>query len=211
MPDIRQTVIDTLSARGPLPVAALARAAHRSVVAMRYHLALLARQGWIVHYDVERDGGVGRPQVRYALSERAHESLPKGYDALAGRLIEEVTAAYGDREARSILRRAGRAAAESAPPLRAGAGIESRLNRAAGFLSERGYLAHWERSADGLKLSACSCPFRQVALQHREVCDMDVAMVGALLGAPARMTHCIARQDGQCQFLVSPKPAGRRK
>ena len=211
MSKIRQTVIETLSQQGPLSVEEIARAAHVSTIAMRYHLTLLARQGMIVQRDAAHRGGVGRPQMLYALAEDAREHLPKKYPALAAQLLDEVTETLGDKEARAMLRRAGRRAAMTAPPLRRGAGTQARIHRATKFLSERGYMARWEKSNGEFLLNVCNCPYRQVAQEHRQVCDMDVALIGTLLDAPLKMTYCIARDDGQCQFVVSKKLLNDKK
>ena len=211
MSKTRQTILETLSQSGPLPVAALARAARLSPIALRYHLTLLAREGLIVRHDVKHRGSVGRPQGRYALAEPAHERLPKQYNALAAQLLDQVAETLGAQQARAMLRRAGRRAAAAAPAPRPGASSESRMKRATQFLSQRGYMARWEKSNGDLRLSVCNCPFRQVALEHREICEIDIAMIGALLDAPARMTHCIANQDGQCQFVVSKKWASNKR
>ncbi|HEX7594320.1 MAG TPA: transcriptional regulator, partial [Anaerolineae bacterium] len=69
MSNIRQTVIETLSQSGPLPVAALATAAQLSPIAIRYHLGLLVRDGLIVQRRAAARGKVGRPQVTYALAD----------------------------------------------------------------------------------------------------------------------------------------------
>jgi predicted ArsR family transcriptional regulator len=203
--NVRQIVLETLSQRGPLPVDAIARAAHLSKMAMRYHLALLAREGLIVPRDTEPRGVVGRPQVVYALADGAHEHLPKQYNTLAGQLLDEIAGALGTKEVHAMLRRAGRRAASPAPALRQGTCVESRLNRAVKFLSERGYMARWKKTGAGFALNMCNCPYRQVAQTHREVCEMDIAMVGALLDAPTKMTRCIANDDGQCQFVIAKK------
>lgn len=210
MSNIRQTVIETLSQRGPLTVEALARSAHLSTMAMRYHLTLLTRAGLIVRHDIKHRARAGRPQVRYALAESAHERLPKKYPMLAVQLLDEISESLGAKQARAMLRRAGRRAAAAAPPLHTGAGSQARAQRAAKFLSERGYMPRWEKSNDDWLLNVCNCPYRQVAQEHREVCDMDIAMIGALLDAPLKMTCCIARQDRQCQFVV-PKKLSNKK
>lgn len=210
MPNIRQTVIETLSQSGPLPVAAIATAARLSPIAIRYHLGLLARDGLIVQQAAEPHGKVGRPQVTYALADRAQERLPKKYHALAVELLDEVSASLGAKQARALLRRAGRHAAATAPSPRPGAGIQARLNRATKFLTARGYMARWEKSNDQFLLNVCNCPFHQVAPEHREVCDMDIALIGVLLDAPPKMTRCIANRDGQCQFVVQPKSLNRK-
>ncbi len=204
---IRQTILETLSRRGPLPLDEIARAARHSATATRYHLGLLVAEGLVAANAVAHRASVGRPQSLYTAADRAHTHLPKQYDALAAQLLAEITHACGEKETRALLRRAGRRLAESAAPLRRGARIEARLNRAVDFLCARGYLAHWEKSAEPAALCVCNCPYRQVSFAYRQVCEMDLALIGKLLESPFKMTQCIADRDAQCVFVAKPSSA----
>jgi predicted ArsR family transcriptional regulator len=115
MSNPRRVILETLSQRGPLPLAEIARAARRSPLATRYHLRLLVDAGWIVANTVAHRASVGRPQVLYTLAEPAHAQLPKQYDSLAAQLLGEMIRACGEKETRALLRRAGRQLAETAP------------------------------------------------------------------------------------------------
>lgn len=205
MVNIRQTVLETLSRAGPLRVQAIARQAHLSPTAMRYHLVLLEKDGLIASREVNSEGKVGRPQLEYALAEAASERLPKKYAELASHLIDALAQAVGPKATRATLRAIGRRAAAGAGLPRGSA--ERRFKRTTQFLNEHGYMARWCKSSDRWSLNICNCPFRQVALKHREVCDMDTAMIGALVGTPLRMTHCIAHDDGQCELVTLRKGA----
>ncbi len=210
MSQIRQTILETLSQRGALPLDELARVARRSPMATRYHLGLLVDDGLVAANDVAHRAVVGRPQTLYALADRAHARLPKQYDTLAAQLLAEIMRASGEKETRALLRRAGRRLAETAPPLRRGARFDARLNRAIDFLSARGYLAHAEKSDSTTTLHICNCPYRQVTLMYRQVCDMDIALIGGLLESPLKMTQCLAARDAQCVFVVKPGSAQKR-
>lgn len=202
MSNVRQVILETLSQRGAVPLDELARAARHSTLAMRYHLGLLIGEGLVVAQDVARRGVVGRPQLLYALADSGHESLPKQYHQLAEQLVQEIVETQGPKEARAMLRRVGRRTAESAPPIRRGASLDARVQRAADFLSERGYFARVTKTDNALELRMCNCPYRSVAQAHREVCEMDVAMVGALVNAPMKMTQCLANCDCACNFII---------
>ncbi len=205
MSNIRQVILETLCRRGPLPVDDIARAAHHSVMALRYHLAQLVDEGLVVSEKVERTGAVGRPLMLYALSETACERLPKRYDLFAGRLLDEMANALGEQTSRAWLRRLGRREAKTGPLLRKGASLETRVRYAAIFLSERGYAATWEKTNGGLALSVCNCPYRHIAQTHPEICEMDRAMVGAILDTPFQLTARIADHAAQCRFAIDRK------
>jgi predicted ArsR family transcriptional regulator len=207
MSHIRRVVLETLSARGPLPVDAIAHVIRHSTMATRYHLALLLDEGLVVSKDVARRASAGRPQMLYALADCAHEHLPKQYNGLAARLLDEIGDSLGAKEKRALLRRAGRRLAAAAPALRRGARVHARLDRAVDFLVKHDYMARWEKTDGEFALCVCNCPYRQVALAHREVCDMDLALIGGLLDLPMQQTGCIAHQDSHCRFVVKPTRA----
>jgi DeoR family suf operon transcriptional repressor len=131
--------------------------------------------------------------------------LPKQYSWLALQLLDEMGDSLGEKEKRAMLRRVGKQMAALAPALRHGARIETRLTHTADFLGERGYLARWEKLDGEYALHICNCPYRQVALEHREVCDMDMALVGDLLKTPYKFATCLANQDSSCSFIVKRK------
>lgn len=199
----RQIILETLNQRGPLTLAELARAAQRSPLATRYHVDLLVAEGLLRVDGVARRDGVGRPQALYALAENAHAQLPKQYAWFAAQLLEEFTRARGEKETRALLRRLGRRLAESTLPRRA-TRLETRVARAVTFLRTRGYAAQWEKSNDGLVLRVRHCPYRQVAQTWRAACEMDLALIGELTHATLDLTHCIARQDAHCVFILKP-------
>ncbi len=204
MSTIRQAILEILSQRGPLSIDEIARLTHRSVMATRYHLGLLLDQGAVVIDAVAHHATVGRPQMLYALANGAHQQLPKQYDVLALNLLDEVMRVLGEKEERALLRRVGRRLANTAPPLRQTARLETRLVRATNFLNQRGYLTQWQKMNGAYMLSIGNCPYRQVALTHRHVCDMDLALVGELLNVPMKMSLCIAHHDRKCVFVIKP-------
>jgi predicted ArsR family transcriptional regulator len=207
---IRQTILETLSRRGPLPLDEIARATRHSTLATRYHLGLLVTRGLVAANAVAHRALIGRPQTLYALADRAHAHLPKQYDTLAEQLLGEIVRASGEKETRALLRRAGRRLAETAPPLRRGARGDARLNRAVEFLCARGYLAHVEKLGDTAMLHICNCPYHRIALAYRQVCDMDIALIGGLLESPPKMIQCLAARDAQCVFVVKPLSASKK-
>ncbi len=207
MARIRETILETLNARGALPIAEIADSAGLSKMAARYHLRLLEGEGLVAREAVEHRGTVGRPELLYALAEVGRERLPKQYDTLAGQLLDEVAESIGQAKTRSLLQRIGRQMAESAPETRSGrptrSGIQARLNRAARFLAKCGYVAQVTSNRQVFALSVLSCPYRRVALAHPEVCEIDVAMLNALLHLPSADIQHIHRAEGTCRFEIA--------
>ena len=164
---------------------------------------MLIDEGLVAADQVEHRASAGRPQALYALADQAHEQLPKQYHWLALHLLDEIGDSLGKKEKRALLRRVGKQIANTAT-VRKSARVETRMQHATDFLQEHGYLARWEKTDSESTLYVCNCPYRQVALEHREVCDMDVTLVGELLKMPIKMMTCLANQDSSCSFVVRP-------
>jgi DeoR family suf operon transcriptional repressor len=161
---------------------------------------LLERAGLVRVCGVESKHSVGRPKIRYSLSAQAHDRLPKQYGPLAALLLDEVARTLGSRQARELLRRAGRRVAAAAP-LDRDVGTALRLKHLK-FLSSRGYQASWERHGGQYELVVHDCPYREVAQAQPLVCELDRALIGALLGRPFAMTTCIAAREAECHFAI---------
>ncbi|MCX7839849.1 MAG: hypothetical protein N2559_10425 [Anaerolineae bacterium] len=198
----RSVILQTLGQRGPLTLDELARAIHRSPLATRYHLGMLKAEGLVTASAVPPRARVGRPQTLYTLTPRAHTYLPHQYDWLAQQLLDELARACGERELRAAFRRIGRRLADTAPLPYPTARLHTRVTRAVNFLCSRGYAARAEHSNEGWVLTVHHCPYQQVAHTTRAVCELDLALLDALIQVPFRMTRCIARQDTECVFVL---------
>ncbi len=199
---IRQSILGLVSRRGSVSVDAVAHAIGLSKMATRYHLRLLARDGLIVAAPAAHCGGVGRPETLYSLAEEAYDCLPCQYNQLAEHLLGVLVASLGEQPVRTLLRRAGRDQASEAPPLEAGATMDTRITRAVRFLNRRGYACKAVRQAGSIRLVISNCPYRRVAQSHPQICEMDTEMVRTLLDIPARLSDCILSSQGQCQFEI---------
>lgn len=201
----RSIILQTLGQRGPLTLDQLARAVRRSSLATRYHLGVLMAEGIVAPSQVAHRARVGRPQTLYALTPRAHAYLPQQYDWLAQQLLDELARACGERELRAALRRIGRRLAETASPPYPTARLHTRIMRAVNFLCARGYAARAEHANNGWMIAVHHCPYQHVARAERAVCELDLALLDALVQVPFKMTRCIVRQDAECVFVLQTR------
>ncbi len=201
MSRIRKSILDTLSRQGPLPVREIARAAHCSEMAARYHLAVLAKSNCIAAAKQRPRQTVGRPQLIYGLTENACEELPKHYSGLATELLGEITALVGRKKTRRLLRRIGERAAGH---VSAQGGAIVRIHRTIRWLNARGYMADWKKQDGQVRLRVHNCPFRQVVRSHSLVCEIDLAMLSALLDWDPRAMQCHSGDDAVCEFVLAP-------
>ncbi len=136
----------------------------------------------------------------YRLSDRLlGENFAGLSEALLKAWLDEVPAA-GRPEA---LRALGESLAEQAGGLEPGLAATKRLVQLAEKLNGLNYQAHWEAGARGPRVLLGHCPYAAIIDRHPELCSIDAAFLGKLLGGAveqlARLdttrsggaTHCI--------------------
>ena len=72
------------------------------------------------------------------------------------------------------------------------------------FLGQKGFTARWEVAGDKtIFIRMLTCPYRQIAREHNEVCHLDMQIIKEMLNVdPVRLT-CMANGDEYCTYRVS--------
>lgn len=199
-----QRVIDLLVRRGPLTIAQLVAELGVTTTAVRQQVNRLSADGWITR--TQRRRGPGRPADVFAISEEARRRFGTNLGELSRLLIEEIVDAEGPARGRVLLRRVGRRIAENRRSAVGEGPPSDRLRRLAELLSRDGMMVAAEQSGDDLKLTVFTCPFRGLATEHPEVCDMEREAFSALLGGPVQLRQCAQSGYARCEFGVSAEP-----
>jgi predicted ArsR family transcriptional regulator len=204
MQPTRQKIVELLKERGRATVEELADAVGLTQMAVRHHLNVLQAENLVAASSVRRKSHPGRPQQLYALTEAANELFPEEYYHLADYLLDEVKASLGKAGLDELLRRIASRMAAEAPPMRPGQRLEEHLDRAVQFLGQKGFTARWEVAGDKtIFIRMLTCPYRQVAREHNEVCHLDMQIIKEMLNVdPVRLT-CMANGDEYCTYRVS--------
>ena len=59
------------------------------------------------------------------------------------------------------------------------------------------------KSAEGkVRIKLLNCPFRSVALQHKEICTFDLGLVANILGVDVSREQCIHDGDSVCAYTA---------
>ena len=180
-----------------------------TTTAVREQVAHLLHEGLLLATRVR--GEIGRPYYVYSLTPKAQELFPKDYASLAQLLLEETLTLHGPEGLRSLLNRVscahGREAVEQRPGKRAfaeaaGSGSLARRDRHG---SVHGLLAKSKTAQAATFLKAHTCPYFEVARNHREICDMEQEMIADLLGPNVSISLADRIVDGACacDFHVS--------
>jgi predicted ArsR family transcriptional regulator len=172
-----------------------------TTTAVRQHLVALQGEGYVAWQAV--NDGVGRPRHVYKLTEKAREFFACNCDDLALTLLEEVFAVEGRERALMLLDRVGnRLARRYAPGVRSSV-LQERVSQLAETLERRGVLTDVTvLDDDAIMLKTYNCPFHELAQEHREICEMDEKMMGAILGSEVSLSACLFDGHAGCSFVV---------
>jgi predicted ArsR family transcriptional regulator len=191
-------LLDLLRKNGPQSVSQLATAMQVTATAVRQRLVRLLAQG-----DIERAAlraGRGRPQHRYALTEKGRRRAGANFADLAIALWQEIREIKDPEVRRGLLTRISRRMAMLYAGQIGGSTLDERMESLAELFRERRIPFEVDRSRELPLLHAMACPYPELAEQDRSVCSMEKAMFSELLGENVRLSNC--RLDGHscCTF-----------
>jgi predicted ArsR family transcriptional regulator len=155
---------------------------------VRHHLSVLQSQDLVAVTKLRHKQSAGRPCQVYTLTEEGSDLFPTNYHGLADYFLDEVKELVGKDQVRHIFGRIGEKMAAEALHTRS-LPLAERVTKVADFLTTKGYISHWEEGEDGYVLRQFNCPYRRVAHNHAEVCQMDMALISTLLGVELKRIH----------------------
>lgn len=202
MQSTRQEILGILKAEKQATVEDLAARLELTPMTIRHHLNVLQAQNLVTATKVRRLQRVGRPRLVYALTDAADELFPQNYGELARRMVTEFKETMGREETRAMFRRIAVRVARQAPEPTEGQTFEERLTQVAGFLEEQGLVNRWEKTDEGYVFTNVNCPYRRVAQEHSETCELDVALLTELLGIEPKRLTSLRHQEYTCSYLI---------
>ncbi|MFJ3486872.1 helix-turn-helix transcriptional regulator [Pseudomonas sp. NPDC090202] len=163
--------------------------------AVRQHLAALERDGLVMRGATRPTGR--RPEQLHQLTEYAREQFPRQYSLLANLLIGEVAEALGPEALTLLMRNLGR---RMAGDLERSVVDEQRIVER---MNQSGYEAEVIfRAPAEAEIVAHNCVFHHLAQAHPVVCELDLALIGALGGGETEHLECMVRGGLVCRFAV---------
>ena len=200
--ETRQRIVDYLKEKGEACVDELASCVGLTPMAVRYHLNVLQGDSLITAPAVQRAEGRGRPRQMYRLTEAADDLFPVGYYQLTDYLLDELRTRLGCEGVNDLFSSIALRLAQEAPPVKENQTIEDRLDEVIAFLEKKGFVADWEVQEESYMIHAYSCPYRQLARQHQQICLLDKHIIGTMLNATPERIACLASGNHHCTYQV---------
>lgn len=193
-------VLKAIQLRGKASIRDVAGALGVTPSAVRPHLSQLQATGAIQTETVRE--GVGRPYHLYSTTPEAHRLFRQDYGDLTRLLISEVLQTQGSDALQAVLRRVADQLASLYRDQIGGQALVDRVRAWAELLDRRGVVVEVEETSEGLVLREYGCPYQNVALENRAVCDMERHVMARLLESGVRLTQCVLDGHHGCQFTI---------
>ena len=208
MQSTRQEILEILKIERTATVEDLAGRLELTPMTIRHHLNVLQAQNLVTATKVRRSQKVGRPRLIYTLTEAADQLFPQNYGELARRIVTELKETVGKEETRALFRRVAGRLAKQAPPPVPGQSFEDRLDQVARFLEGQGLITRWQKTEQGYVFTNANCPYRRVAQEHGETCELDIALITELLGVEPKRQGSLREEDLGCSYLLEAPGKG---
>jgi predicted ArsR family transcriptional regulator len=197
-------IVRLLVGNRPLTVADIMDTAGVTRTAITEQLNELVASGF-VDRAIERLPGRGRPRHLYSATNAALLLLFASNQRLVVPAIWKAIDELGGRDlVRKVLRRVTQQMVEHYRPRISGKSPPDRLRQMTQLLTEEGHLVEIAEDDEGtLVMRKRSCPFISMFEEMRAVCDVDLDLLSAVVGAPVERTAC--RHDGApcCTFELA--------
>ncbi len=204
----REKILETLSRRGPCTAAEMARRFRLTSMAVRQHLAVLGREGFVCTGAERRSRG--RPARTWSLTPAGRRSFPDRSGALALEILLEVEATAGRDAVVQALERRGRRTAEvyraavQGRTVAEGLRVLARLRDGEGYLCDAG--SEPEKNGSAREIVERHCPVSAVAARYPEVCRIEKEVFSRALGVPVVRVEHMLSGDRCCRYRVNGGP-----
>ncbi|QDU88755.1 hypothetical protein Pla175_21370 [Pirellulimonas nuda] len=169
-----------------------------TATAVRQRFRRLMADG-LVERSVNKHGR-GRPGHLYHLTEKGLAQAGTNYSDLAETLWEEVRAIPDAAVRLGLVQRLGQRLAEKYASQVNSEDLAVRMQEMAGLMADRDVPISVDESSGLPVLNVLACPYPGLAVNDREVCHMEQAMISELLGRGVELSECRLDGGACCSF-----------
>jgi DeoR family suf operon transcriptional repressor len=193
-------VLSILQRQGEATIKDLEVALGVTATAVRQQIAGLLADGYILQ-EIER-AGRGRPKHVYSLTPKGRALFPHHYDEFTNSLLREILVSEGAAKVQELLGRMSLRLAEPYERQLAGLTSAERAFKLTELLNAKGILAEVEFQPDGIVFREYTCPYYELAREHRAICDMEGNMIAHAVKQSVELVACTLDGHHGCQFKI---------
>ncbi len=196
-------VLMLLQRKGAATVKDLEVAMDVTATAVRQQLMALLAEGFI-EQRIENIGR-GRPKHVYSLTTKGRALFPHHYDEFTNSLLREILLVEGPGKVEELLARMGKRMAEQYAQHIASSLPHERAQALTEMLNAKGILTELFIEPDSIVFREYTCPYYELAREHRAICDMEQGMIEQVMNQPVELVSCTLDGHHGCQFKTESK------
>ena len=193
-----------LKSRGDMKTQDMAKALDISGEAVRQMLVKLEKQGLV--RSIAQVSGVGRPVQLWSLTRQGHERFPDTHSELTIQLIQGIRQVFGEEGLdRLLISREKETVRQYEHQLEGLNSLEAKVNRLAEIRKREGYMAEWQKTADGgYMLVENHCPICAAATECQGFCRAELNTFRQALGEKVSIerTDHIVSGARRCAYRI---------
>lgn len=171
-----------------------------TATAVRQQLTVLSAEEYV---DQRAENiGRGRPKYVYFLTEQGRALFPHHYDEFTNSLLREILLTEGPQKVQDLLGRLSKRMAEQYARQIAGDAPAERMIALSELLNAKGIMADVQFDADGITFREFTCPYYELAREHRAICDMEQGMISQVVNQPVALVACSLDGHHGCHFKI---------
>lgn len=188
----------------------LAEALGITRTAVRQHIAALEIQGFVEKGQTLSSGG--RPSQFYQLTSKGFDLFPKQYALFSTFLLNALITEKGADGLSSWLYQLGKQVAQSFKHKTEDETLQGRLIKTVNVMNTLAYDAYVIENIPNQfegAIEAVNCVYHDLAADHPQVCQFDLALLENLTDSKVQHEKCIQKGDSACRFCFSATPSSQ--
>ncbi len=203
-----ERILFLLKTRGPLKTTELASLLELTFEATRQQIQKLQASELIVGVSAPTSGA-GRPSLKWALTDTAHNKFPDSHSVLTLHLIESIEGVFGsDGIEKIITSMEATNRQEYVQACSQASSLEEKVATLVHIRELAGYMAHMEPAGEGWLLIENHCPICAAARKCQGFCRSELQIFRAAMGDDTLVERCehLISGDRRCVYNIQPRP-----
>jgi predicted ArsR family transcriptional regulator len=196
----RLEIINKLKRTQGLSVGELAEQLDMSYMGVKQHCVDLHTEGYLDTW--RRAKGIGRPELIYRLTDRAHDLFPSASNGMTISLLENAKALYGPSAPEKLLFSVFQKKAEAYQAKVRGDTIAERAGKLARIRDAEGYMSEYEQDAAYIRIVEHHCPIDDLLKAFPIVARLETELFTRVLGAAVQREEAHASGLYRCVFTL---------
>lgn len=197
----REMILHLFKTNNELSAKELTDRLNITCMAVRRHIDVLERDGFVESRTVRQP--MGRPTAMYRLTAHADSLFPNQYYAVALDLLDELVQETEPGMVDRLFERRAETLYNKYAGSMEGKDLEDKIAALAQIQNDNGYMVDWQKiREDEFLFTEHNCPISRIAVQYKHVCQCELKLFGALLGADITRPECLSHGSAKCTYTI---------